>query len=188
MANTNIRTLKIFEFNRALSYVSEIIEIERKIRKMQEEIEILKVEMKDWQNEEIEVKKDIEDVRQLVKNIVERIDEIKSEENDLQQYLKELKYLLSKIIQYVTEDDSKDLKLTKGEIQKSFIEEYIYLLSGPVLEDNVINIETLFKDKADLAMSVFESYGAEKEKIFKDIVNTESDDYLPQRFEDYFPQ
>lgn len=30
MVNTNLRELMLFEFNRALSYISEIIEIEKK--------------------------------------------------------------------------------------------------------------------------------------------------------------
>lgn len=188
MANTKIRDLKIFEFNRALSYVSEIIEIERKLQKLQKERELLNEEYSVWKEEAAETKEDLEDIEQITENIKEKCEEVMIMKADLQKYHYELKYLLFKILEYVTEDDNEDFELTKQEIQKSFLEEYVYLLSEPVLDDSPIIIKRLFKDKADLAILIFESYGNEREELLRDIVNAESDDYLPQCFEDYFPQ
>lgn len=187
MANTNIRTLKIFEFNRALSYVSEIIEIERKLQKLPKERELLNEEYSDWKDDDTETEEDLEDIEQIVKNLKEKCEEIMILEADLERYLEKLKHLVSNILEFVIGDYS-DLELTEEEIQESFLEEYVYLLSEAVLDDSPVIIERLFKDKADLVMLVFKSYGNEREELLRDIINTESEDYLPQCFEDYFSQ
>ena len=161
MTNTDIRTLKIFEFNRALSYVSEIIEIERKIEKLETERKMLKLEQGDWEKEEAETAGEIRDIEQIVKTIVGKCAKNVSKQEDLQKYLKELKHLLSNILEFVIGDS--DLELKKEEIQISFLEEYVYLLSEYLLEGESIIIERLFENKADLAILIFESYGRERE-------------------------
>ena len=185
MTNTNIRTLKIFEFNRALFYVSEIIKIERGISKLQQEIRMINAECNEWEYEETENGQEQEDIKQIIKNLVLKEQEINDEIKVLESYLTKLKDLVSKILEFVIEDE--DLELTKEEIQPSFLEEYVYLLSEPLLEDGCIIIEQLFENKAELAILIFENYGREKEELLVDIVNTDCQDYLPNCFVDYFP-
>lgn len=185
MTNTDIRTLRIFEFNRALSYISEMIEIRRKIKKLAIEEESINQERSDWDEEsaKIETSWEIDDLKGIVKDLVEKKKNTISERENLEKYLDELEYLVSKILEFVIHDD---LKLRKEEIQKSFLEEYVYLLSES-FEREYMEIGKIFENKADLAFLIVENYGREKEELFSDIVNLEYDnDALPKDFEAYF--
>lgn len=183
MTNTDIRTLKIFEFNRALSYISEMIEIRRKIKKLAKEEESINEERSDWEEECTKLKKEKDDIQIIVKELVEKKKNTISERENLEKYLDELEYLVSKILEFVIHDD---LKLRKEEIQKSFLEEYVYLLSES-FEREYMEIGKIFENKADLAFLIVENYGREKEELFSDIVNLKYDnDALPSGFEAYF--
>ena len=184
MTNTDIRTLRIFEFNRALSYVSEMIEIKRKLQKLQEEARTINVEYSDWQMEEFKTKKDKEEVQQIVRNLEKRRKEIIDEQKSLQKYLDELEDLVSKIFEFVFEKE--ELRLSKEEIQATFLEEYVYLLSEKI-DGEYKAISEIFEDKADLAFLIIENYGMERKKLLVDIIDTEYEDSLPNNFENYFP-
>ena len=87
---------------------------------------------------------------------------------------------------HILANELKDLGLTKEEIQTTFLEEYVFLLSEP-FKGEILQIGKIFDDKADLVLLIMEKYGMEREKLLDDIINADYQDGLPYCIEDYFP-
>ncbi len=189
MANTNIRDLRVFEFNRALSYVSEILEIKRKDVKLRKEKNELSDERNQWYHELnlnylSYTRDEISDIGAFQKSIKERIAEIDKEREDLKEYEKELKKLVEKVVEFVMCGGTLDL--TKEEIQESFVEEYIYILTEIKLQDDDLTnvlISDLFEHKSDLILVLYDVYGREQKELISAI---EDEDALDGSFEGYF--
>lgn len=186
MDNTDVRTLRIFEFNRALSYVSEILENLREEELLSRERRNLSKEKDEWEDEltslpDNKKKAERETILEFMDNIDSRIDEICEKLRQLDKYADELKLLVAKILEYVLDED---LYLTGDEIQKSFVEEYIYILTEIENDGDYFNIDSIFEEKGDLIILVCETYGYEQKQLICDITNT--DDYIRGTFDDYF--
>ena len=191
MANTNIRDLRVFEFNRALSYVSKILEIERKKAKLQREWYAIQGELKQWDTElkssSSYTKDEISIIRSFMESINARKAEIDKEQDDLNEYEDELEKLVKKVLEFVIVE-GEYFALTKEEIQESFAEEYIYILAEIKLDNNStdIFISDLFEHKSDLILLLYDVYGREQEKLISDIADANSEEEFENSFYDYF--
>lgn len=192
MANTNIRDLRVFEFNRALSYVSEILEIKRNCEKLGKEQLKLQIELDQWYNElalnsSSYTEDEICNIKTFQDSINARIAEIDEEQEDLKEYEKELEKLVKKVLEFVIGDENLDL--TKEEIQESFVEEYIYILTEIKLgnDETYIAIPELFEHKSDLILLLYDVYGREQEELISDIGDVDLDDEFENSFYNYFP-
>ena len=191
MANTNIRDLKVFEFNRALSYVSEILEIERKKAKLQREWYAIQGELKQWDTElkssSSYTKDEISIIQSFMESINARKAEIDKEQDDLNEYEDELEKLVKKVLEFVIVE-GEYFALTKEEIQESFAEEYIYILTEIKLDNNStdIFISDLFEHKSDLILLLYDVYGREQEELISDIADADPEEEFENSFYDYF--
>ena len=189
MANTNIRDLEVFEFNRALSYVSEILEIERKKAKLQREWYAIQGELKQW-NTELKssssyTKDEISIIQSFMESINARKAEIDKEQDNLNEYEDELEKLVKKVLEFVIVE-GEYFALTKEEIQESFVEEYIYILAEIRLENYTVTISDLFDRKSDLILLLYDVYGREQEELISDIADANPEEEFENSFYDYF--
>lgn len=189
MVNTNIRDLRVFEFNRALSYVSEILEIKRKCEKLGEEQLKLQIELGQWYDELLTssyTEDEICNIKTFQDSINERIEEIDEELEDLREYEEELEKLVKKVLEFVIGDEY--FALTKEEIQESFVEEYIYILTEIKLGDDArdIVISNLFEHKSDLILLLYDVYGREQEELISVIADADPEDRFENSFYNYF--
>lgn len=175
MVNTDVRKLMLFEFNRALSYISEIIEIERKEKQLTDQENSLLYEVCDWRYEE-----DIteEERREIIDDMQMKIQDIRTEIKELENCEEPLKKLVTKILEAVMEDQ---LLLEKDEIRQDMLEEYVYLLCEIEIDGEYIDIGDLFDETADFVIMLVEMYGEDIKCFINDILNNEI-----EYFKDYF--
>lgn len=189
MANTNIWDLRVFEFNRALSYVSEILEIKRKNTKLRKEKDELDRELDQWHDEvalnsSSYTEDEICNIKAFQDSINARIAEIDKGREDLKEYEEELEKLVKKVLEFAIGD--KYLDLTKEEIQESFTEEYIYILTEIRLENDTVTISNLFERKSDLILLLYDVYGREQEELISDIADANPEEEFNSSFYNYF--
>lgn len=171
MVNTNVRTLKIFEFDRALSYVSEIIEIERKKKQLIIQRNSLDSDFHDWNCEEFFATKEEKIVvNEIISEIKTKLQAIGKEISELEKYTEALKSLVTKIMEAVMEDNE-GLLLKKDEIRQDMLEEYVYLLCEIGVEDEYIKITDLFDEVADFVVLLVQMYGEDVTNFVRDILN-----------------
>lgn len=175
MVNTDVRTLRLLEFNRALSYISEIIEIERNEKRLRDQVDSLSDEVYDWRYEEDLVE---EERAEIINDLQTKIQNIKTEIRELEIYEESLKKLVTKIMEAVMEDN---LLLEKDEIRQDMLEEYVYLLCEIEPDNEYITPEELFDETADFVILLVEMYGEDIKSLISDIMNN-SIEY----FKDYF--
>lgn len=176
MVNTDVRTLRLFEFNRVLSYISEIIEIERTEKQLRDQADSLSDEVHDWRYEE-----DIteEERTETINDIQIKIQDIRTEIKKLEKYEEILKKLVTKITEAVMEDES--IGLEKAEIRQDMLEEYTYLLCEIEMNDNYIDPVDVFDETADFVILLVELYGENVTNLIRDILKNDIG-----HFEDYF--
>lgn len=176
MVNTDVRTLRLFEFNRVLSYISEIIEIERTEKQLRDQEDSLSDEVHDWRYEE-----DIteEERTETINDIQIKIQDIRTEIKKLEKYEEILKKLVTKITEAVMEDES--IGLEKAEIRQDMLEEYTYLLCEIEMNDNYIDPVDVFDETADFVILLVELYGENVTNLIRDILKNDIG-----HFEDYF--
>lgn len=171
MVNTDARKLMLFEFNRALSYISEIVEIERKVWKLEESKRSLEYELYDWQYEEDFSEEEKVVVKEIIDDVEKRVQDIRVEIEEFEKYKETLTTLVSKIIEAITKD--KNLLLERSEIRQDMLEEYVYLLCDIEIEDDYMEIDNLFEEKAYFIVLLVEMYGEDATELIKDILNEE---------------
>lgn len=179
MVNTDVRKLMLFEFNRALSYISEIIEMERKKQNLRKSKEKLGYELYDWENAEDFTEEERIVVIEIINEIRNKRQEIENDIEELEEYAEALKKLVTKTIEAVMED--KNLLLEKDEIQQDMLEEYVYLLCEIEINDNCIDIEDVFDEVADFVVVLVEMYGENITNLISDILRKDIG-----YFNDYF--
>lgn len=175
MVNTDVRTLRLFEFNRALSYISEIIEIQRKKEQLTDQVDSLSDEVYDWRYEEDLTE---EERAEIINDIQIKIQNIRTEIKELENYEEPLKKLVTKIIEVVMEDK---LLLEKDEIRQDMLEEYVYLLCEIKIDNEYITPAELFYETADFIILLVEMYGEDSKSLISDIMNN-----TIEYFKDYF--
>lgn len=175
MVNTDVRTLRLFEFNRVLSYISEIIEIERRKKRLSNQVDSLSDEVYDWRNEEDFTE---EERTEIINDMQIKIRDIRTEIKELENYEGPLKRLVTKIVEAVMEDQ---LLLEKDEIRQDMLEEYVYLLCEIEIGDDYIDTGDLFDETADFVILLVEMYGEEIKCLISDILSNEIG-----YFKDYF--
>lgn len=168
MENTDVRKLRLFEFNRTLSYISEIIEIERKKKQLDDQKDSLEYELYDWRQEEDLTEEEREVVGEAISEIRTKLPNIASEIEELEEYEKALKKLVTKTIEAVTEE--RYLRLEKSEIRQDMLEEYIYLLCEIEIENNYMEIGDIFDEVADFVVLLVEMYGEDATNLISDIL------------------
>lgn len=171
MVNTDVRKLMLFEFNRALSYISEIVEIERKVWKLEDSKRSLEYELYDWQYEEDFSEEEKVVVKEIIADVEKRVQDIRVEIEELEKYKEVLTTLVSKIIEAITKDEN--LLLERSEIRKDMLEEYVYLLCDIEIEDDYMETDNLFEEKAYFIVLLVEMYGEDATKLIEDILNEE---------------
>ena len=179
MVNTNLRELMLFEFNRALSYISEIIEIERKEWKLEDLKRNLFYEIKDWKEEEDLAEEEKVAVKGIIADAEKREQDIRIEIKELEEYKETLKTLVSKIIEAITKD--KKLLLERTEIRQDMLEEYVYLVCNIKTKEGYVQIDDVFDEVAYFVVLLVEMYGEDVTYLVDSILN-ESIGY----FGDYF--
>lgn len=171
MVNTDVRKLMLFEFNRALSYISEIVEIERKVWKLEDSKRSLDYELYNWQYGEDFSEEEEVVVKEIIADVQKRVQDIRVEIEELEKYKEVLTTLVSKIIEAITKDEN--LLLERSEIRKDMLEEYVYLLCDIEIEDDYMEIDNLFEEKAYFIVLLVEMYGEDATKLIGDILNNE---------------
>lgn len=175
MVNTDVWTLRLFEFNRALSYISEIIEIQRKKEQLTDQVDSLSDEVYDWRYEEDLTE---EERAEIINDIQIKIQNIRTEIKELENYEEPLKKLVTKIIEVVMEDK---LLLEKDEIRQDMLEEYVYLLCEIKIDNKYITPAELFYETADFIILLVEMYREDSKSLISDIMNN-----TIEYFKDYF--
>lgn len=165
MVNTDVRTLMLFEFNRALSYISEIIEIERKVWKLEDLKGNLWYEIQDWKKEEYLAEEEKVVVEEIIADAEKREQDIRIEIEELEKYKETLKTLVSKIIEAITKDEN--LLLKRTEIRQDMLEEYVYLLCDI---DDYMLICDMFEEEAYFVVLLAEMYGEDITNFVNDIL------------------
>lgn len=157
MVNTDVRKLMLFEFNRALSYISEIIEMERKVWKLEDLKRKLWYEIQDWKNQEDLTEEEKIVVEEIIADAEKKEQDIRIEIEELEKYKETLKTLVSKIIEAITKDEN--LLLKRTEIRQDMLEEYVYLLCDIEVGDDYMLICDMFEEEAYFVVLLAEMYG-----------------------------
>lgn len=168
MVNTDVRTLRLFEFNRALSYISEIIEIERKKKQLEDQKHSLENELYAWRNEEDLTEEERKVVDEAISEIKTKLPNILREIVELEEYAKALKKLVTKTMEAVMDEEY--LRLEKSEIRQDMLEEYVYLLCKTEIDDENIGIEVIFDEVADFVVLLAQMYGEDATNLISDIL------------------
>lgn len=176
MVNTDVRELMLFEFNRALSYISEIVEIERKVWKLEDSKRSLEYELYDWQYEEDFSEEEKVVVKEIIADVEKRVQDIRVEIEELEKYKEVLTTLVSKIIEAITKD--KNLLLERSEIRQDMLEEYVYLLCDIEIDTDYMEITDLFEEEAYFVVLLAEMYGEDATKLIRDILNGRIDNFV----------
>lgn len=179
MVNTDVRKLMLFEFNRALSYISEIIEMERKEWKLEDLKRNLYYEIQDWKNEEDLTDEEKVVVEEIIADAEKREQDIKIEIEELEKYKETLKTLVSKIIEAITKDGK--LLLKRTEIRQDMLEEYVYLVCDIETEEDYVQIDDVFEEVAYFVVLLAEMYGEDVTYLVYSIMNESI-----ANFADYF--
>lgn len=169
MVNTDVRKLMLFEFNRALSYISEIIEMERKVWKLEDLKRNLYYEIQDWKYEEDLTDEEKVVVEEIVADVEKREQDIRIEIEELENYKETLKTLVSKIIEAITKD--KKLLLERTEIRQDMLEEYVYLVCNIETEEDYVQIDDVFDEVAYFVVLLAEMYGEDVTDLVDSIMN-----------------
>ena len=162
MANRNVRTLKIFEFNRALSYVSNILEMEEKQEQLTKEKQNNGIELEDWihelaTNSVSYTGEEISMINEFREALCKRNCEIDQEQEEINIYASELKNLVTKVLEFVLSGDTA-LYLTKTEIMPEMVDEYAYILEEYKPNGKEIAIEDLFEYDHEEEAPIFIAY------------------------------
>lgn len=168
MVNTDVRTLMLFEFNRALSYISEIIEMERKEWKLEDLKRNLWYEIQDWKEEEDLTEEEKVVVEEIIADVEKREQDISIQIIELEKYKETLKTLVSKIIEAITKDER--LLLERTEIRQDMLEEYIYLVCDIETEVGYIQIYDVFDEVAYFVVLLAQMYGEDVTNLVNDIM------------------
>lgn len=167
MVNTDVRTLMLFEFNRALSYISEIIEIERKKKQLTKQCNSLECELYDWREEDLTKEEKIV-AEEIISDMEIKLQDIRAEMEELENYEEALKRLVTKIMEAVTKKAF--VRLEKAEIRQDMLEEYVYLICEIEIEDEKINIDDIFGEVADFVILLAQMYGEDVTSLISDIL------------------
>lgn len=171
MVNTDVRKLMLFEFNRALSYISEIVEIKRNVWKLEDSKRSLDYELYNWQYGEDFSEEEEVVVKEIIADVEKRVEDIRVEIEELEKYKEVLTTLVSKIIEAITKDEN--LLLERSEIRKDMLEEYVYLLCDIAIEVDYMEIDNLFEEKVYFIVLLVEMYGEDATELIEDILNEE---------------
>lgn len=169
MANTDVRTLMLFEFNRALSYISEILEIGKKTKKLEDLKRSLENELYDWKNEEDFSEEEKIVVKEIIDELKKKRQDIESEMREFEEYRNALNKLVTKIIEAILEEQN--LSLEKIEIRQDMLVEYIYLLCEIEVNDECIDIRDIFCGVEDFVILLCKMYGEDVTNLIRDIIN-----------------
>lgn len=169
MVNTKVRELMLFEFNRALSYISEIVEMERKEWKLGDLKRSLCYEIQDWKKEEDLTEEEKVVVEEIIADAEKRVQDIRIEIEELQKYKETLKTLVSKIIEAITKDQK--LLLKRTEIRQDMLEEYVYLVCNIETEEDYVQIDDVFDEVAYFVVLLAEMYGEDVTDLVNSIMN-----------------
>ncbi len=172
MANTDLRTLTLFEFNRALSYISEIIEIKRHIKKLEDSLNSLRYEICDWKNSKDFTEEEKIVVNEIISEIEEKLQDINKEIKENENYRDALEKLVTKIIEAIMDYDEV-LLLEKSEIRQDMLEEYVYLLCNIQVNDEDIDIKDIFDEVEDFIILLAKMYGEDVTNLIGDIINND---------------
>lgn len=179
MANNDVRSLRLLEFNNALSHVSEIIAIKRKQKQLSEQKSELVDEKLDWEYDKNLTEEEKIAVNEIIDNIRIKIKDIKEERNKLEERKGTLKKIVTKIIEDTM--DSRTLSLQKSEIQQDMLEEYAYILCEIKMYDSYMEVGDIFDEVADFVILLAQTYGEDMTPLIRDIINGDL-----EHFDDYF--
>lgn len=171
MVTTDVRTLMKFEFERALSYISEMIEIEKRKEQLRKKREILNAEFYDWRNEVDLTEEEKIQVDEIKDEIAIKLQDIDEEVEKLNRYKEALAKIVSKTVEAV--EEGYGLELEDFEIQQDFLEEYIYLLCNIRINGNRLDIKELFDEPADFVILLANLYGEKVRLLIRDILNND---------------
>ena len=162
MTNMDVRTLKIFEFNRALSYVSNILEMEEKQEKLTKEKQNNGIELENWIHELTAKSVSYTDEEIIMINefreaLCKRNSEIDKEQEKIRIYVSELKDLVTKVMEFVFSKDMA-LHLTETEIKSEMVDEYTYILGECKPNGKEITLEDLFEYDHEEETPIFIAY------------------------------
>ena len=189
MMNKKERELKLFELVRALSYTADILDMEKKIRLLKDEIESIDSETNEWNvfintttvesDEKDYIYQILKELEQNKKVKVANIDEINEK---LNAYLGIVECLCN----YIFLDKYLNLEcihLTNDEIDEIFIVEYIFIMSKIILHKHKrILFENMFENPEFFGKVVFKYYGAKSFDVMREIT---AEKHFIQEFEDY---
>lgn len=167
MLNANLREIKLYEFNSALFYVSDILEIKKMLEQITKEKDAIEAELNGW---EIENKinfnsyistNDRQDLLDIISQLKKKLYQKEKEINNLKRYLDLMHDLVTKILEIVLED-TESLELTEGEIQAKFIEEYVYIILNCYPNNKKLKQEMIFSTKTESIAIAYIYYCIEK--------------------------
>lgn len=167
MVNTDVRTLMIFEFNRVLLYISEIIEIERKEVELDKEFYRLGQEVCDWKNIIELTEKEERLVKQEIEEIYISLNNIEKERSRIEKYRNALYDLVTKTIEAIM--DNETLNLKRCEIRQDMLEEYVYILCNIKINGDYMHIEDIFSEVADFVILLSNMYEEDVTYLIRDI-------------------
>lgn len=167
--DNELRSLKLFEFDRALSYTSDILELRKKIIILTEECSLIDIEKNDWKtymNIETFSQKDQEFIINIIK-------ELSNEENQKKELIREFKsreFAYSKFVSAICKFmltsccyGKEEIRIRVEEINLKYIDELICLLEENMFDSSInVNFSTFFEDKIEFAKLIFDFYGMEK--------------------------
>lgn len=168
MVNTDVRKLMLFEFNRALSYISEIIEMERKVWKLEDLKRNLWYGIQDLKKEDLAGEEKVV-AKEIIADAEKRAQDIRIEIEELEKYKETLKTLVSKIIEAITKDEK--ILLERTEIRQDMLEEYVYLVCNIETEEDYVQIDDVFDEVAYFVVLLAEMYGEDVTKLVNDIMD-----------------
>lgn len=166
-----VRELKKFEFERILSYVSDILRLREEQEALREKENEKKREMGQFEEQKEDCENDglsrvARTIEEILKELEQQNEEITDKIEMIEDKMTVLENLVSKLTDYIFDEDFR-LELQNDEIKIDFAEEYFYFI-----QEQEIKWNQLFEFPCDFIVTACIALGETKREFLTSMVDS----------------